>query len=208
MQSWVRRRGSPAIAAAESIALPFPLYLTGISSIRDTEDIVAIEGRFLEALSLRRRRNRGIVHGKINQAKRAKGRINCEAPRMDPSEFYGTKAELLCDVHHLTALSNSDIPVKTAFADLAVLCPNCNRAIHLIKPLPTVENFRRALQRRAGGQTTASGRMTSKSRNPNLCHAVVWYLSKGPPDAPSRAQRPSQRMPTRQPQALVHSLKK
>lgn len=69
------------------------MYLTGISSIRDTEDIVAIEGRFLEALNLRRRRNRGIVHGKINQAKRAKGRINCEAPRMDPSEFYGTKAE-------------------------------------------------------------------------------------------------------------------
>ena len=150
------------VAAAASIALPFPLYATGKLSFNDTDDIVAIEGRLEESLILRRRRNRGIVHAKIEQARQMNGRINCEACGMDPSEVYGEKAELVCEVHHVTALSNSDIPVKTALADLAILCPTCHRAIHLTKPLPTVQEFRRDLQRRAGGRPTDRGRVPRK----------------------------------------------
>jgi hypothetical protein len=133
------------VAAAANHALPFPLYAASTVSANRTDDLVVMEGQIEETLVRRRRRNRGVIDLKLRQAMRSNGRITCEVCGMDPVERYGPNASQLCEVHHRTALAAAEIPVKTGLADLAILCPNCHRAIHMAVPLPTVENFRRSL---------------------------------------------------------------
>lgn len=133
------------VAAAANHALPFPLYAVSTASANRTDDLIVVEGQIEETLVRRRRRNRGLIDLKLRQAQRSNGRITCEVCGMDPVERYGPNASQLCEVHHRTALAAAEISVKTGLADLAILCPNCHRAIHTMVPLPTVENFRRAL---------------------------------------------------------------
>jgi predicted HNH restriction endonuclease len=44
-------------------------------------------------------------------------------------------------------LSELEEGTATKLEDLAIICSNCHRVIHLIKPMPSVEGFRKMLEK-------------------------------------------------------------
>ena len=70
------------------------------------------------------------------------GRLACEACGFTARDAYPNLDGDLCEVHHRRPLSEAVAPVATSLADLAIMCPNCHRAIHRTDPLMSVEEFR------------------------------------------------------------------
>jgi hypothetical protein len=87
---------------------------------------------------LKRERNRAIVEAKKDAVLSSTGRLSCEVCGFDFSATYGSLGERFCEVHHLIPLSTSDEPVTTTLADLAVICSNCHRIIHLSDPMLSI----------------------------------------------------------------------
>jgi 5-methylcytosine-specific restriction enzyme A len=97
---------------------------------------------------LRRERNAAIVKAKKASVLKATGRLCCEVCRFDFKEFYGEPGDGFCEVHHLQPLSKADGRIKTELIDLAVICSNCHRIIHLLDPMPSIENLSKSLKRK------------------------------------------------------------
>jgi len=95
----------------------------------------AEEGRIRQRLSIHRSRERSLRAAKIEAAiaHSADGRLHCEVPGcgFDFETVYGKLGAGFAEVHHLRALADMDGPVETTLADLAVVCANCHRMIHL-----------------------------------------------------------------------------
>src|SRR5690606_24431079 len=86
----------------------------------------------------------GLVRAKRAVARNAAGHLECEvcgfvAQTAYPEYLSGE----LCEVHHRAPLGElGAAPAETRLEDLAILCPNCHRAIHQTRPMMTVEEFR------------------------------------------------------------------
>ena len=105
-------------------------------------DLSAVEGDPRLFFHIRRERNFALAQAKKNAMRRADGHLICEvcgflAPRVYP----GISGDV-CEVHHRLPLSEVADTVTTRPEDLALLCPNCHRAIHRTDPLVSVEDFR------------------------------------------------------------------
>jgi predicted HNH restriction endonuclease len=105
----------------------------------------APEGRKLLVQHLRRERNRGLVLAKKQQVRSEKGALACEICEFNFEEFFRPHVADFCEVHHRNPLSEANGCTETRLADLAIVCSNCHRALHLIKPMPSVENLRSIL---------------------------------------------------------------
>jgi predicted HNH restriction endonuclease len=96
----------------------------------------ASEGTKKLVAHLRRERNRAIV-----AAKKAKTRpLRCEICSFDFKAMYGVD---YCEAHHLIPLGDLDEVTVTSLDDLAVVCANCHRVIHLFTPPLTIEQMRK-----------------------------------------------------------------
>jgi hypothetical protein len=115
--------------------------IEGITTI-DGIDAAVVEGgvKLLQHV-LRERRNRAIVAQKKSAFCAKHGRLFCECCHVDLAERYGKEADDLCEVHHRRSLSSSEGEVVTTLKDLAILCPNCHRAIHRFSPMISVEKL-------------------------------------------------------------------
>ncbi len=60
---------------------------------------------------------------------------------LEPETLYGGDGNSLVDVHHIKPLSVSG-PTRTHLDDLAVLCPNCHRAVHASQEWITPDQLR------------------------------------------------------------------
>lgn len=98
----------------------------------------ASEGSPRLVAHLRRERNRALIAAKKAAVMNAKSCLACEACGFDFSLAYGTCGKDYCEVHHRIPLSTSDAAVLTTLDDLAILCSNCHRIIHL-SPMLSVE---------------------------------------------------------------------
>lgn len=96
---------------------------------------------------LRRERNRTLVDAKKTATLNGTGRLCCEVCGFDFSATYGALGEGFCEVHHLIPLSASSAPVTTTLEDLAVLCSNCHRIIHLSAPMLSVAELSKVVSR-------------------------------------------------------------
>ena len=100
----------------------------------------AIEGRRKLVLHLVRERNQALVAAKkasaLNHA--------CEICGFDSMRTYG---EDYCEVHHLTPLAQLDDDTETTLDDLAIVCANCHRIIHLVTPPVGVNELRARINR-------------------------------------------------------------
>ena len=86
------------------------------------------------------------------------GHLRCEVCDLEPETLYGGDADSLVDVHHILPLSVSG-PTRTHLDDLAVLCPNCHRAIHASQEWTTPDQLRErilAKSERLQGTTSQS----------------------------------------------------
>ncbi|MBX3738972.1 MAG: HNH endonuclease [Candidatus Didemnitutus sp.] len=127
--------------------------LLGSTGAKGTEweidDEGAIEGVLVMRLHKMRERNPGLARkAKERMSARLDGRWECEACRADLTVLYGAVAESIIECHHTKPLSAAAGPRKTRLSELALLCPNCHRAIHRMRPMPTIAEFRAELERR------------------------------------------------------------
>lgn len=102
----------------------------------------AIEGNTKLVFHIRRERNPAISKAKRNEALALKGFLQCEVCGFVTNENYDGFEYDICEIHHKSSLSKTTEPKKTELKDLAILCPNCHRAIHKTDPLLSVEDFR------------------------------------------------------------------
>ena len=108
----------------------------------DPEALVAIEGDPRWFFHLQRERDPAIAKAKRTAARLPDGRLPCEACGFAARDQYPGLDGDLCEVHHRQPLAAAVAQVATSVADLAIMCPNCHRAIHRTDPLMSVDEFR------------------------------------------------------------------
>jgi len=113
----------------------------------DGKDHFASEGRRLWVAHFRRERHRGLVALKKRYVLQQTGRLRCEVCGFDFATFYEPYAIEFCEAHHRKPLATAGEATMTKPEDLAILCSNCHRVIHLIDPMPTVEALAEVLHR-------------------------------------------------------------
>lgn len=107
----------------------------------DGEDEAA-EGRILTRIHRSRERNRKLVaKRKIERRKETGGALTCETCNFDFSAFYGDRGDGFAECHHKRPLAESG-STKTKLQDLAVLCSNCHRMIHVRKPTLSIDELK------------------------------------------------------------------
>ena len=109
----------------------------------DIHSFVAVEGQHRVTLHLQRERNQTIVRKKKAQA----ASLDCEVCGFSFGHVYGTDAMSYCEVHHLLPLSEIESETQIRLKDLAILCANCHRVVHLRNPPYTLDQVREMLVR-------------------------------------------------------------
>jgi len=100
----------------------------------------AVEGRRKLIMHLKRERNQALVAAKKSSAVSHA----CEVCRFDSLRKYGFD---YCEVHHLTPLAQLVEDAETTLADLAIVCANCHRIIHLVTPPMDIAELRLRINR-------------------------------------------------------------
>ena len=96
----------------------------------DIHSVAASEGRRRLVVHLQRERNQTVVRNKKGQA----ASLDCEVCGFSFDRVYGEAATNYCEVHHLLPLSEVEHSTQTRMEDLAILCANCHRVVHLRNP--------------------------------------------------------------------------
>jgi hypothetical protein len=107
----------------------------------DIHTVSATEGRSRLVLHLQRERNQAVVRSK----KRHATSLHCEVCGFSFGSAYGRAASDYCEVHHLLPLSEVARTTRTRMEDLAILCANCHRVVHLQNPPYTLSQVRAML---------------------------------------------------------------
>lgn len=108
-----------------------------------------------------RERNRSLVTRKKEAARREHGCLACEVCGFNFGQTYGTYATDYIECHHIHPISESVEGRRTKLADLALVCGNCHRVLHLRRPWLTPAELRGLLATR---RTTESAPVSSGRR--------------------------------------------
>ena len=101
----------------------------------DPDDIAeAPEGRVFTRLHRYRERNRALVDQRKQAALRATGKLACEACGFEFERTYGKRGHGYVEAHHNKPVSTLAENAKTRLEDLALVCANCHRMIHVAQP--------------------------------------------------------------------------
>jgi hypothetical protein len=130
----VRKPGISAVPGYVRMLDPNDTPLVDI----DIHEYEGIEGRKRLLVHLSRERNRRLI---IQKKKKALS-LACEVCGFSFAGEYGPLAADYCEVHHLVPLSEAQAERKTSLKDLALLCANCHRVIHLRNPPFTLEEVK------------------------------------------------------------------
>ena len=112
----------------------------------DIHTFEADEGNRQLVLHLVRERNQTLVRRKKELATS----LHCEACGFSFSHAYGERAAEYCEVHHLVPLAEAERSTRTKIQDLAILCANCHRVVHLRNPPYMLEELREMLSHARG----------------------------------------------------------
>lgn len=94
---------------------------------------VASEGRIRIRTHILRERNKKLVEQKKRRARKS-GRVVCEVCGFDFAQNYSERGKGFIECHHKKPLSDLKPGTETKLSDLALLCSNCHRMIHLKQP--------------------------------------------------------------------------
>lgn len=106
----------------------------------------AIEGGLLERRHILRERDPRLRLEKIRQVQERSGTVGCEACGFDFEDTYGRRGQAYIECHHTVPLSATGVTV-TNLDDLALLCSNCHRMIHVRRPWLTISQLRELIRR-------------------------------------------------------------
>ncbi|MCK9223168.1 MAG: HNH endonuclease [Limnochordia bacterium] len=119
----------------------------GAIAIEDNENFP--EGKVQERLHKYRERNPNLVTVAKNSFLKRHGRLYCEACGFDFAKAYGDRGEGCIEVHHKTPLSELESGhTTTSIEDVLLVCANCHRIIHRIRPWLTTEQIYTLAQNR------------------------------------------------------------
>ncbi|HEU4738893.1 MAG TPA: HNH endonuclease [Solirubrobacterales bacterium] len=107
----------------------------------------AKEGRLLTRIHRKRERSTKLRRAKKKRVEKETGRLACEACDLDFGESYGARGKGFIECHHIVPLHTLKPNQRTKLDDLALLCPNCHRVLHMRKPWLTVEAVRGLVER-------------------------------------------------------------
>lgn len=125
--------------------------ITAVSAPSDSEQAAIDEyeefpeGRILTQVHTRRERNPSASRKKKLQTLADNGTLACEVCGFDFNEVFGDLGKGFVECHHLVPLSSLSKSKKTKLADLAIVCANCHRMLHRMRPWPTLDQLRRVL---------------------------------------------------------------
>lgn len=108
----------------------------------DIHDIVVTEGTRRLVIHLRLERDQRIVRLKKKRA----ASLDCEVCGFSFTRTYGPDAQDYCEVHHLSQLSDVANSARTRMKDLAIVCANCHRVIHLNNPPYSLDQVKEMLR--------------------------------------------------------------
>ncbi|MCB1275995.1 HNH endonuclease [Prosthecobacter sp.] len=108
----------------------------------EAEEISAREGAISARMHLHRERDRTIIVAKRKQVLSSTGKLACSVCGFDFRQFYGEIGEGFCEVHHLCPLAIAGKEVQTHLDDLAIVCSNCHRMIHICHPFLTIAELK------------------------------------------------------------------
>ena len=97
-------------------------------------DITAPEGRVSIRTHMVRERNPALVRRKKAAVLAEKGRLACEACGFDFKKIYGDRGQGFIECHHTNPLRLLNSESNTKLDDLALLCANCHRMVHVTNP--------------------------------------------------------------------------
>ena len=108
------------------------------------------EGLLVEKLHKSRERSRRVVELAKKLFIEKNGRLCCEACGLDPEKHFGSSKmrNRIIEAHHDVPLSDDKHEGATKVSDLRMVCPNCHRAIHTMRPWLTVKELRKILPQR------------------------------------------------------------
>jgi 5-methylcytosine-specific restriction protein A len=107
----------------------------------DPEIEDAQEGRILTRTHMLRERKPKLRAAKKKKVRDETGRLACEGCDLDFQERYGERGKDFIECHHIRPLSTLRPGQRTSLDDLALLCPNCHRMVHVRRPWLTVEEL-------------------------------------------------------------------
>lgn len=110
-------------------------------STPEPDEFEVQEGALAYRRHCHRERDRRIVERKKAQVLESGGRLACEVCDFSFEDAYGALGARYIECHHVRPLAESG-PTTTALRDLALLCANCHRMIHRLKPWPTIAGFK------------------------------------------------------------------
>lgn len=108
----------------------------------DLLNTAATEGRKKLVTHIKKERNQTIINQKKRYVLNSTGHLRCEICNFSFKDVYGDIGSDFCEVHHINPLSETNDQTETSLDDLAIVCSNCHRMIHRIKPAPSIDEFK------------------------------------------------------------------
>lgn len=116
------------LSSDESVALE-RLWGTPVDTVSIT---AATEGQRLLRSHYARERSSRLRHDKLIAFRKRHGKLFCEICGFTVSANHPQPfTDRAYEVHHRSPLAAAALPVRTTLQDLAVLCANCHRAVHV-----------------------------------------------------------------------------
>jgi 5-methylcytosine-specific restriction enzyme A len=128
------------------------------AAVEDSDIEEALEGRILTRTHRIRERSKRLVAKKKREALQRDRRLACEVCDFDFSATYGARGDGYIECHHIVPLHDLRPGTRTKVDDLALLCSNCHRMIHVRSPWLSLAQLRRCVQGNAQVARKAIGR--------------------------------------------------
>lgn len=113
----------------------------------DDQFTEAAEGRILTRQHLVRERNPKLASRKKQAVLVTSKRLCCEVCGFDFEAVYGPQGKGFIECHHIKPLHTLTPGARTRLEDLALLCANCHRMIHAVRPWLTIDGLRAMVKR-------------------------------------------------------------
>ncbi len=112
----------------------------------DTGDRSGVEGRRLLRMHLSIERRSGLARRKKDKVLNQFGCLACEVCKFDFERTYGSIGRAFAEAHHLVPLKSLRQERVVTMADLAIVCANCHRMLHVGDPLFSLTELRKRLK--------------------------------------------------------------
>lgn len=120
---------------------PDPYDLEVVPIPEEDDEIAFSEGKETYRLHRTRERNPRVVNLVKRKRLTEDGLLKCEICGFSFAETYGDLGEGFIEAHHTIPLSRVSEEVVTKETDIVLVCSNCHRMLHRIRPWPSVEEL-------------------------------------------------------------------